>query len=103
VAETYIPKPKSREKLEINHKDGNKENCRPSNLEWVTHQQNMKHAHAHGLYDQSNYFREWAHWPPEQLIEFEKSPYNIPACGNYAYPKDLEQQIETLNQVQNAA
>lgn len=34
---------------EINHKDGNKENNFPSNLEWVTRSGNMKHAFEKGL------------------------------------------------------
>lgn len=32
-----------------NHKDGNKQNCLPSNLEWVTHSENTKHAYDNGL------------------------------------------------------
>jgi hypothetical protein len=35
--------------LEINHKDGNKANSIASNLEWVTHRQNMIHCVQTGL------------------------------------------------------
>lgn len=34
---------------QINHKDGNKENNSPENLEWVTASENCKHSHATGL------------------------------------------------------
>lgn len=43
VAETYIPKP-SDECIQVNHKDGNKENNHVSNLEWVTAGQNVSHS-----------------------------------------------------------
>lgn len=35
--------------LEINHKDGNKLNNKISNLELVTHSENMRHAYLNGL------------------------------------------------------
>ena len=32
------------EKLDVNHRDGNKQNNDISNLEWMTHAENMRHA-----------------------------------------------------------
>lgn len=44
VAEAFVPNP---DKLpEINHKDGNKQRNRHSNLEWVSSIQNKEHARA---------------------------------------------------------
>ncbi len=46
VAEAFISaRP---EGLQINHKDSNKENNPPDNLEWVTAEENIAHARRHG-------------------------------------------------------
>lgn len=47
VAETFLPH--DEEKNIVNHKDGNTQNFDASNLEWVTAQENSKHACANGL------------------------------------------------------
>jgi hypothetical protein len=47
VAETYLVQPPG--KIFVNHRNGNKQDNRVQNLEWVDHAENMQHASVSGL------------------------------------------------------
>lgn len=44
VAEAFVPKPITGEKLEVNHKNEDKSDNRAENLEWVTHKENCNYG-----------------------------------------------------------
>lgn len=47
VARAFIPNPEN--KPTVNHRNGIKKDCRKSNLEWATHQEQMDHAAENNL------------------------------------------------------
>ena len=55
VADAYLPNPCNY--TQINHKDGNKGNNTAQNLEWCSASENVRHAWAHGLCENSRRLR----------------------------------------------
>lgn len=53
VMETFCPSP-NMYKLQVNHRDFNRQNNRLDNLEWVTSSENSMYSHAAGRFEQRN-------------------------------------------------
>jgi hypothetical protein len=66
VAEAFIPNLEN--KPIVNHKDGNKQNCCDWNLEWVTNQENIDHAVATGLINNTGINNPNNVYSEEQII-----------------------------------
>lgn len=49
VAKQFVPNLDPKTKVVVNHKKGDKYDCRASQLEWVTQSENIKHAWDIGL------------------------------------------------------
>lgn len=84
VAEAFISSPEMG--MQVNHKDGDKQNNHVSNLEWVTHQENAIHAVSTGLRTYTNRLtHEQFIWCLQEVIAGEsyaslstRVPYKVP-------------------------
>lgn len=52
IATAFIPNPDNLP--QVNHLDGNKQNCTPDNLEWSTQSDNIQHGYNSGLYNRKS-------------------------------------------------
>lgn len=57
VALAWVPNDYPEIKTQVNHKDGNKHHCHASNLEWVTHRENVIHSWTNGLMNKRHNFK----------------------------------------------
>jgi len=83
VAAAFIgprPAPRDGYRVEVNHKDGVKLNCRHSNLEYLTQLENAQHASRMGLRPTGD--RHWQHTHPESKPLGDRN-------GAYTHPERL--------------
>lgn len=80
LATVFYPITDLKDKLQVNHIDGNKKNNNLFNLEWCTPSQNQKHAYDNGLKKfktgNSKYTNEEIH-NVCKLLELHKSPKKV--------------------------
>jgi len=70
IAEMYIPNPYN--KPHVNHKNGIKTDNSLSNLEWVTHDENMKHAFRTGLANNTGINNGMSKLNPDKVLDIKK-------------------------------
>ena len=83
VAEAFVPNPDNLP--EVNHIDSNRANNHVSNLEWVTHSGNMKHAYHKGINQKP--LRDHSIETRKQVTNGNEVFISISAAGEWLYEK----------------
>ena len=58
IAELFVPNDDPENKVEVNHKDFNRLNNDYTNLEWITHKENVAYSVKHGNYNKGQHAGE---------------------------------------------
>lgn len=99
VAEAFIPNPEN--KPEINHIDSNRSNNNVSNLEWVTHSENMKHSYKKGR--SSKWITEYRESQRKPVSNGENTFESISSAGKWLAEngrvKNVRSGIASVSQV----
>lgn len=97
VAEAFIPNPEN--KVQVNHKFGNKFDNYYENLEWITSLENQKHAYNTGLRKkkpyrpQSKLTEEQVKWIRENYIPYDEK------YGAAALARKFNMNVNTMRKV----
>lgn len=87
-------------KTQVNHKDGFKENCEVSNLEWVTPSQNQRHALTTGLKQKGHKLYN-SYFTDDQVHEICKRLFSGEAAKSIQ--KDYECSLDSIAKIRTGS
>lgn len=95
IAQAFIPNPE--EKPSVNHIDGNKKNNSIENLEWVTNQENIRHAFDIGLMKGNPSSRR------KKIVQIDKNTNKVISefDSQFEASKELNIHVSSLSQCLN--
>lgn len=96
VAEAFIPKPDTKDKLEVNHKEKDtKCDNRVGNLAWVTSSGNKKHAYEKGENKSLTYFSN----PEKEVTEIWMRKFNNPKIFATTIASELNVSVKIIRAI----